>query len=175
MAARPLLLGLILATAVLAAGCTNDTAQPPANERPPPAGNDAQPPAGNAPPTPSAAPQDYVLEDSGDIEGAFEHAWDVEVANVAFRDAGITFTLRGIEPGVPPTARVHLTLYDPNGVPLQSGSVGLGAEANELTWSFTPGQLPLAGSYTLKAATADSAPLPSGGYANWDLAAHVTY
>ncbi|HET6406128.1 MAG TPA: hypothetical protein VFH78_15935, partial [Candidatus Thermoplasmatota archaeon] len=112
--------------------------------------------------------------DAGTIQGAFEKTWDIHVPNVAFRDAGLHFSLAGIQPGAPPTAIVHLTLYDPHGTPVKTGSVGLGAESNELRWSFTPGQLPLAGAYQLKA-TAPQPTLMSAGFASYEMAAHVSY
>lgn len=175
MAARTWILAILLGTAVLAAGCTNDAPQADPDVQPPPADPPAEQPPRNVPAPPPADPVDFALADRGPIEGRFEKSWDIQVANVAFGDAAVRFALEPFQAGAPPTALIHLTLLDPNGAPVQRGSVGLGAPSNELSWAFTPGQLPLAGTYRLTAATAEQAPLPSGGFAVYDLQAHVTY
>lgn len=178
MAARTWVFALLLATAVFAAGCTNDAPTPDedAGATPPPSEGGATPPApGPAPSQPAARPSDFTLVERGPIEGAFEQTWDIQVANVAFSDAGLRFALEPVQAGAPPTALIHLTLYDPNGAPLKSGTVGLGAPSNTLEWAFSPGQLPQAGTYQLKATNAEQGPLPSGGFATYDLQAHVNY
>ena len=180
MAARTWMLALLVATSAILAGCTNNdngndgnddtnAGAPPVSEPAPGSGGSTPPPRE------TASPENFALQDAGEIEGSFSEAWDIEVANIAFRDAGLHFALQGLQPGTPPTALIHLTLYDPNGAAVQTGSVGLGAPSNELTWTFSPGQLPLAGTYQLKAENAPQGTLPSAGFAAWTLEAHVTY
>lgn len=174
MAARTWALALLVATAAILSGCTNnesgneDDNTPPVSEPAPSNGGSS------APPRAPERPTDVAFQDSGEIQGPFEHAWDIDVANIAFRDAGLTFSLAGLQPGAPPTAMIHLTLYDPNGAAVQTGTVGLGAPSNEIAWTFTPGQLPVAGTYQLKAESA-AAGLPSAGFASYALDAHVRY
>lgn len=177
MAARTWMLALLVATSAIAAGCTtngtgddgnDDTNTPPVSEPAPNTGNTQTP-------RPAERPSNFALSDGGEIGGPFSKTWDVQVANVAFNDAGLTFTLQGLQPGTPPTALVYLTLYDPNGATLEQGSVGLGAPSNELTWTFSPGQLLVAGTYQLKAENAPEGSLPSAGFAAWTLEAYVNY
>lgn len=178
VARTPLLLALALATAAALAGCTNDAGDndpAPEPQQPPAAPEPRAPEPQPAPAPPAPAPQDYALAENGEIRGTFDRTWDIVVANVAFREAGLRFALDGLQPGSPPTARVHLTLYDPNGAPVQTGIVGVGAPSNEIAWAFSPGQLPLAGTYQLRATSAADTPLPSGGFATWMLDAHVDY
>lgn len=177
MAARTWTLALLVATATLLAGCTsNGPASDKGNDGPAPPAD--QPPAqtpDRAPPRAAERPNDFTLTDAGEIQGPFSQTWTIQVANVAFNAAGLTFSLESLQAGAPPTALIHLTLYDPNGAPLQQGTVGLGAPSNELTWTFSPGQLPLAGTYELKAESAPQGGLPSAGFAAYSLDAHVRY
>ena len=172
MAARTWMLALLVATSALVAGCTNndngddDPDTPPVSEPAPDTGSPQTP-------RPAERPSDFSLEDAGDVQGPFSKTWEISVANLAFNEAGMTFSLEGLQPGAPPTALIHLTLYDPNGAALQQGTAGLGAPSNSLTWSFSPGQLPLAGTYQLKAETQGN--LPSAGFAAYSLEAHVDY
>lgn len=180
MAARSwvILTALLGITAALA-GCTTNAATDDAPaQTPPPASApapapEATPPAPRAEPSPP--PEDFSLADSGEISGTFEKTWDIRVANVAFRDAQMHFSLASLQPGAPSTARINLALYDPNGQLVKTETVGLGAPANELTWTFTPGMLSMPGSYELKATTASQAALPSGGFASYDVWATVEY
>lgn len=192
MAPRALLVTLLVATAFLA-GCTGSDA--PAADKPagsdgaaqqPPAGSDdgaadAQPPAGGAqdgaaPPQASYPPHSAPTADAGEIRGAFDEAWAIEVPSVGARGMTVHFNLTGIEADAPPTAQVTLRLLDPDGKELKRALVGLGGEADAVEWRLQGTDLAGAGAYTLEA-TADAEPgaLPSAGLAKYQLYAYAEY
>lgn len=181
MLVRSRVLPAVLALSVALAGCTAtqdnaDTADPaPPVATPEPPQPPARPPGETPGSQPPAPPQDVELADAGEIAGTFERTWDIKVENVAFQRVDVRFSVAGVQDGAPPTARVHLTLRDPDGLLVKEGSVGLGAPSNGLAWAFSTGQLLTPGSYQLKATTAHEAPLPSAGFATYSFAAHVDY
>jgi hypothetical protein len=121
-------------------------------------------------------PSGFFVTDGGQVQGPFDRSWPLKVAAVGFRDALVEFNLSGVQEGVPPTARVHLSLQDAAGREIKGEDVGLGASPT-LHWSLGARELPLPGTYTLKAtsAQAQGAPIPSGGAASYHLFAAVTY
>lgn len=176
---------LLLGSALLLAGCTSPGDEPatdPAPKAPasnpggnnPGGSNAAAPPAQQPPPAHHDA---EPLQDAGDVAGPFEKAWNLEVASVAFREAHVEFSLAGAQAGAPPTARVELALVDPQGNVLKKESVGLGADADALSWTLRAADLPAAGTYVLKAtsAPAGAGSLPSAGFAKYTLHAEVLY
>lgn len=165
-----LLATFLLAFAALA-GCTksdegDDGAPMPTNPTDGSGGSDG----GSA-----AAPEDFLLEDGGDIQGPFSQSWSIEVENVAYSMAMIHFELAGLEAGAPPTARVNLQLADPDGNVVKGAVLGLGGEGNAASWELTPAETPVPGTYVLSAVSGSDAPLPSLGLASYTLHAEVTY
>lgn len=149
------------------------------------------PPA--ATPTGSAAPQTpsvpqtrpAPVEDAGAIQGPFDKTWAIDVPRVGATGMSLVFSLAGVEAGAPVTARVNLVLADPDGAPIKTAVVGLGGEADSVSWMLTPSEVARAGTYSLQATAGDPtggqapAPLPvgvpSGGLANFGLYAQVEY
>lgn len=179
-----LLVALALPAALLA-GCTSNDDGGDAGT-PPPAGSggDADAPGasrpGNGAANPPHAAHAEPVEDAGDIAGPFEKTWNLDVASVAFREARVDFALAGAQAGAPPTARVQLSLLDPNGAVVKTESVGLGAPADSLSWTLRAADLPAPGTYVLQATatpSADAGPgaLPSAGLAKYTLHAEVMY
>lgn len=181
------LLAALALPATLLAGCTsnNDGGGNDDSSNAPPAdrnngngapGNGAG--VGSRPSQPRAEP----VQDAGDVAGPFEKAWNLEVASVAFREAHVQFSLAGAQAGAPPTARVQLSLLDPNGALVKTESVGLGAPGDSLSWTLRAADMPAPGTYVLKAtatpdANASPGPgvLPSAGLAKYTLHAEVLY
>lgn len=124
---------------------------------------------------PSAPPQDFLIEDAGEITGPFTRTWSIDVDNVAYSAANIHFEMAGLQAGAPPTARVHLQLSDPEGNPVKTATLGVGGSGDSITWGLTPADTPTAGTYTLRAVAGSDDPLPSAGFASWALHAQVTY
>lgn len=174
-----LLTTLLLAGALLA-GCTSPDPAPQAPQPQPPAGDEpaAQPPA-NAPRDSKPAPKPAVrpVQDSGAIEGPFERTWQLDVPTMGFRTADVSFALKGVQPGAPPTARIYLAFLDPEGKEIKSAVLGLGGAGDSITWSFPNSDMPFAGAYSIvaKAEPHGDQALPSVGFAQYDLAAQVNY
>lgn len=175
---------LVLASALLLAGCTSSGDEPatdPAPEAPAPnpgakspgGATGAAPPAQQHPP----AHQSEPVQDAGDIAGPFAKAWNVDVASVAFREVRVDFALAGAQAGAPPTARVELALLDPAGNVVKTQAVGLGADVDSLSWTLRAADMPAPGTYVLQATSSQAAPagLPSGGLAKYTLHAEVLY
>lgn len=178
------LLATLLLPALLA-GCTGD--EPPAMEpdETPPAGGSgsgATPPAdgsgGSAtPPAPAVKPTTKPVEANGEIAGPFEESWDLAVPAANPRQAVVAFALAGMQEGAPPTARVNIGLYDPEGTLLKSETLGLGGTADSLSWTLGAADLPAAGTYSIRASSQPETGglVPSAGFAKFTLYALVEY
>lgn len=183
MTRRWSILALLLAAAVLTAGCTKgdggDGGQ--ATTSTPPTGTTTTTPTtptGNAtpPPRPSPAP----VTDSGPIQGQFEKSWTLTVSQVSPRAVTVLFNLTGAQAGAPPTARVHLQFIGPDGAVVTSANIGLGEAGNAVGWTFGPADVPATGDYVVRATASPSpAPggpgLPSGGVGNYQFFGLVEY
>lgn len=176
------LLVLLLAAAMLTAGCTGDDGDgaggdggnttPTGGTTTPPTGNGTTPGGGGAP---STAP----ITDAGAVQGPFEKSWTLAVPQVSPRMVTVLFNLTGAQAGVPPTARVHLEFLSPEGQALKSTDVGLGGSGEAVAWTFGPADVPTPGDYVVRASASPPAPgapgLPSGGVGNYQFYAHVEY
>lgn len=175
----PTLLVALALPAALLAGCTapedtpSDDTTPQPGPGPGPGGSD--PPPQDQPESVDAAP----VDDSGDIVGPFQKAWELEVATIAFREAHVTFALAGAQAGAPPTASVQFSLLDPDGKVVKTALVGLGGEGDSLEWTLRAADLPSAGTYVLEAASTPTATAPgvpaAPGLAKYTLHAEVVY
>lgn len=187
MAARTWVLATILATSLALAGCTNSSSDKPDPGSPVPQPATPAPgdtasgdtPRGDAPPgasggssTVTPRPEDMEFSDGGQIQGSFAESWDIELASPIYRTARIVFTLDGLEPGSPPTARVNLAMEDLQGTPLRRATLGVGGEGNVADWTFAPGELPMKGTYRLVASAGAEGPLPSMGLGTYGV--HIT-
>jgi hypothetical protein len=181
MLPRALLVTLLVATALAAAGCVKNEAAPSA----PSNGNDhaAPPPSddgrgSNPPPPPARTPTSTHVSDKGSIQGTFEHAWAIAVPAISPKDFTVDFALASAEAGAPVTAIVTLVLTDPDGKLVKTETIGLGQPHESVAWSLAPGDVMKTGDWKLKAtaqAPAGTEGIPSAGVAAWTLAAAVDY
>lgn len=179
----------LLVTAALA-GCTSDAPPADGTTTPPtgttPTGGTGTTPTGGTgtttPPTsggnttnPPANPAPVTA--SGQIAGPFEEEWAIPVPAVSPRAMTIQFNLTGAQPGAPVTASVFLVLKDPQGATVKSANLGLGGSGDKVDWAFSAADVTATGDYKLQATARSDLPqpVPSGGVANYQLTATVTY
>lgn len=183
MTLRTWTLAALLLTTALAAGCTStdDGAAPAPSPSNPGAGSAAPSPSNpgsgaNTPPIAQPRPSPVPVTDSGDIQGAFDRAWEIRVPQVGARGMTIDFALAGIEAGAPPTARVELRLLDPNGAEVKRGVAGVGGDGDVVSWKLTGAEVATPGAYVLTAqASPEAGALPSAGLAKYQLYALAEY
>ncbi|MEA3199907.1 MAG: hypothetical protein QOE90_1335 [Thermoplasmata archaeon] len=167
-------LPLALLATLLLAGCVGNSSPTSPAPHPAPVAPAPAPAHASAPPPPSL-PSAFFVSDAGPIQGPFARSWPLKVAAVGFRDALVDFNLSGAQPGLPATARLHLSLQDAKGHEIKGEDLGLGADA-AARWVLSARDLPLPGDYVLKATSAPGeAALPSGGAGTFALFAAVTY